>query len=592
MRQSEVFRGPFNTVFSRGFRLNVPIPVVGGTLSLSLPFDRYLPKICVDPTGYVAITFGSSVIENPADATLWKNKEAEAYDKAMKEFQHDMSLARKKQAMGTAKQYYKKLTDSTGQARVKLDFGYFMMFAGRGQFDEDDGGSVWSLSGATGAELVFSWEYTKPFTFPAPPIPMYFNIAFTASLGLGVEGLYFSFLVDDDMNLRNFEWSLVQGLTINVRLMLTVTFGIGVKGLCSAWIAATGGLNVIVQVITAQPAHIAVYGEFFLSVGFELFWVRYSRELWRAPYWMIYSNYEMKSAADHNLFTALADAPETDKAALTPLEPERYPSLAPVAKRVMEGEADTQTGIRVAEIGEHTYVFCIGESTDQDGYASRNINWLEPATGKTGIVEDWCYNTNISRRDAYAFDVLSDGTYLAVVGCCSDAFVKDGYPAGNTGVTHAYCYAVLFGYDEGTGNLYGFAGNGVNANTGYAYQYLTGYNVMLKPHIDSLTLSENNLPFVTGSCDALYDATGEKGCVNFQWDGTRMHVLGDFTVKNALGDDHERVQMRSILGLYDTMPTDAHSFVGKSPSPGFIALSWPRKGVSGEDGAGQGQFQV
>ena len=115
---------------------------------------------------------------------------------------------------------------------------------------------------------------------------------------------------------------------------------------------------------------------------------------------------------------------------------------------------------------------------------------------------------------------------------------------------------------------------------------------MLRPHIDSLTLSENNLPFVTGSCDALYDATGEKGCVNFQWDGTRMHVLGDFTVKNALGDDHERVQMRSILGLYDTMPTDAHSFVGKSPSPGFIALSWPRKGVSGEDGSGQGQFQV
>lgn len=31
------------------------------------------------------------------------------------------------------------------------------------------------------------------------------------------------------------------------------------------------------------------------------------------------------------------------------------------------------------------------------------------------------------------------------------------------------------------------------------------------------------------------------------------------------------------------MPTDAHSCVGKSPSPGFIALSWPRKGVSGED---------
>ena len=258
-------KNPLNQVMGKGFGLDVEIPGIGGKLSFGLPFEKYLPKVSYNPIGYITVMFGASGLKDPADASLWKNKEAEAYDKSMKEFQHDMSLARKKQAMGTAKQYYKKLTDSTGQARVKLDFGYFMMFAGRGQFDEDDGGSVWSLSGATGAELVFSWEYTKPFTFPAPPIPMYFNIAFTASLGLGVEGLYFSFLVDDDMNLRNFEWSLVQGLTINVRLMLTVTFGIGVKGLCSAWIAATGGLNVIVQVITAQPAHIAVYGEFFLS---------------------------------------------------------------------------------------------------------------------------------------------------------------------------------------------------------------------------------------------------------------------------------------------------------------------------------------
>lgn len=353
---------PFNTVFARGFSLNVAIPVVGGTLSLNLPFDRYLPKISVVPTGYVAITFGSSVLKDPADATLWKNREAEAYDKSMKEFQHDMSLARKKQAMGTAKEYYKKLTDPTGQVRVKLDFGYFMMFAGRGQFDEDSGGSVWSLSGATGAELVFSMEYTKPFTFPAPPIPMYFNIAFTASVGLGAEGLYFSFFVDDDMNLRNFEWSLVHGLTINVRLTLTVTFGVGIKGLCSAWIAASGGLNVIVQILVAQPAHIAVYGEFFLSVGFELLWIKHSRELWRSPYWMIYSNYEIKSEADSGLFAAYADAPDTDAVEETPLEPGRYPALAPQAKKVLSDVSDAHAGIRVATSQGRAFAFYLADA--------------------------------------------------------------------------------------------------------------------------------------------------------------------------------------------------------------------------------------
>ena len=50
---------PFNSVFAKGFNLAVNIPVIGGTLSVSLPFDRYLPRINADPTGYVAITFMS-----------------------------------------------------------------------------------------------------------------------------------------------------------------------------------------------------------------------------------------------------------------------------------------------------------------------------------------------------------------------------------------------------------------------------------------------------------------------------------------------------------------------------------------------------
>ena len=315
---------------------------------------------------------------------------------------------------------------------MKLDFGYFMMFAGRGQFDEDSGGSVWSLSGATGAELVFSMEYTKPFTFPAPPIPMYFNIAFTASVGLGAEGLYFSFFVDDDMNLRNFEWSLVHGLTINVRLTLTVTFGVGIKGLCSAWIAASGGLNVIVQILVAQPAHIAVYGEFFLSVGFELLWIKYSRELWRSPYWMIYSNYEIKSEADSGLFAAYADAPDTDAVEETLLEPGRYPALAPQAKKVLSDVSDAHAGIRVATSQGRAFAFYLADAYSEiDRKSYRRVCWVNVETGEKGSAQaileapyrssrgQYQEGRDAFNSDDYGFDVRSDGEYIYLMACCS-----------------------------------------------------------------------------------------------------------------------------------------------------------------------------
>ena len=336
---------------------------------------------------------------------------------------------------------------------MKLDFGYFMMFAGRGQFDEDSGGSVWSLSGATGAELVFSMEYTKPFTFPAPPIPMYFNIAFTASVGLGAEGLYFSFFVDDDMNLRNFEWSLVHGLTINVRLTLTVTFGVGIKGLCSAWIAASGGLNVIVQILVAQPAHIAVYGEFFLSVGFELLWIKYSRELWRSPYWMIYSNYEIKSEADSGLFAAYADAPDTDAVEETPLEPGRYPALAPQAKKVLSDVSDAHAGIKVATSQGRAFAFYLADAYSEiDRKSYRRVCWVNVETGEKGSAQAILEEPYRSSRgqyqegrdafnsDDYGFDVRSDGEYIYLMACCSrywDDVNQYGVPQNLRALYHA-----------------------------------------------------------------------------------------------------------------------------------------------------------
>ena len=578
---------PLNSVLGKGFGLNIDIPAIGGKLSFNLPFDKYLPKINYNPVGYLTVIFGASGLKDPNDASLWKSKEAQSYDKAMKKFEHEGSLAKQKQKLGTASNYYKGILATPGQARLNLNFGYFLMLSGRAQMD-DNGTSVWSVSGGGGGELVLSFDYTQMMQVGI--VPLYLNVNFSASAGICLEGLYFTWRLDENAKPDGFDWWLLRGVTINIRLAVSISLGIGIKGVCSAWVSATGGLNIILTIMNGMPAHVAVYGEFFVSVGFEIFWIKYSKVVWQLPKWLIWANHNLddptKNAAQP-LLTALADAPESEELELTKLEPERYSSLAPEAKKVLSNAANVQADIKVAELKGHTYVFYIGESRTNDGYTSRNINWIEPATGKTGIVEDCCDSEYIRRYNAYAFDVVSNGSLLAVVGNCANAFTESGYPKGNTLQTYAsYLYAVVMDYSEYSGNLSNVSDSSYFSTA--VTQYFTGYNVILQPHIDSLSGDPdkaNETLLLTGSCDALYDGTGEKGCITFEWEGYKLQTLGDFTVKNALGDDHERIQTGSILNRDDIDYYDKpqhSSFAGKSPSGSFIALSKPKEGVAGK----------
>ena len=107
---------------------------------------------------------------------------------------------------------------------MKLDFGYFLMLSGRAQMDET-GGTVWTVSGAGGGSLLFSVDYTQPMSLG--PVPVYFNINFSASAGICLEGLYFSFAFDKGGDYQGMEWWVLRGVTIDIRLALTVTLGIG-----------------------------------------------------------------------------------------------------------------------------------------------------------------------------------------------------------------------------------------------------------------------------------------------------------------------------------------------------------------------------
>lgn len=64
-------KNPLNQVLGKGFGLDFEIPGIGGKLSFGLPFEKYLPKVSINPIGYITVIFGASGLKDPADATLW-----------------------------------------------------------------------------------------------------------------------------------------------------------------------------------------------------------------------------------------------------------------------------------------------------------------------------------------------------------------------------------------------------------------------------------------------------------------------------------------------------------------------------------------
>ena len=582
---------PLNSILGPGLDIKLGIPGGWGNLGLNIPMAEALPKVAYNPTGYLTVTYGSAMLSSP-EQEPWKNKESVKYDKEQKKYEHESAKAKIAQKLGAAKQYYKSPLKSKIQRRVKVDFGYFIMLSGRAQMDEEradqNASSLWSATGAAGMHLVLSADFTKPMAVMG--VPFYVNLNISASAGIAVDGLYFSFYSTDVGVIDNVEFHPVRGITIEIRLALTLTLGVGIRGLASAWVSITGAMNIIIQIMIREPVHIAIYLEAWATVGFEFFWIRYSWMFWKSPRAIIYQNYELNAKGNFSLFTAYAeeDGDASQKEDVVPQEPESYPQLAPVATKIIDNAEYVKAGIKTAVIDGHTVVFYIGRSKDSGGNTSYNVNYIEPATGRTGTVAAFI-DERIGYMDDYAFDVLSNGSQAMVVACCADGFDENGYPRGNTnGKTHSYCYAVFMGYFdyEDKNRLVADSEDDLRRYATSAVQYNTGYNVLLNPHIDSVTSNTTNMDrlFVTGSCDALYDATGAKGFVNFQWNSDRLVLMGDVTAKAALGDDHERVQVRSTFRNGDIGEHYSwHSSMQAPLAPGFVALSRPGDGAEGQD---------
>ena len=217
------------------------------------------------------------------------------------------------------------------------------------------------------------------------------------------------------------------------------------------------------------------------------------------------------------------------------------------------------------------------------------------------------YADNPNTRDSinsddYAFDVWSDGKVIFVVACCANQFDirkknDDGsinkyyrYPIPATSLYDgsAFAWILPLRYDnnaDNTGGLNRF-GDQFYARETSACNLDAALNPrgIINPRIEWAKVTYGGGESVDsvevyGFAERVDDGSGEKGYACFKYTGDKnFNLMSDMAIKNALGDDHERVNLRSSVmakgGAYDT----AHRFRCFS----FVALSQPKGDAEGK----------
>ena len=402
-----------------GFDFNLPEPV-SGVFNVNLPFDRYLPKVYYDPSGYVTVSWGSSLIpKDKAESFNWKNAEAEAYDEAMAEYEHDVSLAQKFQQTGKATKLYKNMPADSSMTRKKLDFGFFVVGAGKFEEDKEIKDTLAAFSASFGANVVFTYEFTKPFTIGI--IPFYLDFLFSASAGVGIDALHVTFRIDKNFKPSNAEFQPVNNITIAIRIGLTITFGIGVKGVASLWIACSAAVRLVFSLNKASPATVTAYFEAFISVGFEVFFIKYSRVLLQIPAQQLYPKVNA-NGAPKGLFAAYANDDGADEnVSIVGTEPARYPNLAPKATKTKTSFKGTN--YNVLNYRNWEVVFYIENAT-------QNLR-IENNTKNFGhSIQDYLsyIGKNPGNYKTCGYDVYNDGQYLHLLVTLAKSLDENGKP--------------------------------------------------------------------------------------------------------------------------------------------------------------------
>lgn len=457
-------------------------PLGGSSLSLNIPILEYLPKISYDIDGTLTVaygidpgitrdknpqpTFGPQPSGVPAptpapqhwyDDRSWRSTGQRERDAKYKDAEGKATYAQYKAAVGSIWDgLIEKNVDFLGSA--KFSMGAFGMITGQfGAYNEHKAGNT-AANGDTpiyyncrdlnltlGAIATFTAQATWQFSLIG-----YFSVGFSASLAIGltVGGEWYNF-DPVNSNFGRIQWSGASGLTVMVKLMVSITLGAGVKGVLSLSVTGYGYINMLITwtKATGPTPWLKITLGAGVTACVEVLWLKWTFEIWKLPEEVVlldtHKSNTVFNMLDVYAAPALAEGDDDDAPeAMTPLEPEYYPALVPEATQVMDDVSMQNTNVKYADLGDTTFAFYIAAA----GNGKDRLTWRNLKTGKTGNVQAALDEIaeyeikdekedpyRVASKNDYAFDVIGEinrregldlGPTLMVAVLCTSA-LKD-----------------------------------------------------------------------------------------------------------------------------------------------------------------------
>ena len=382
-----------------GFGFTIPEsagkPWAGSTLSLeNIPIlEKYMPHVQLDIDGSLMISVGYTP---PSDDNGWKSKDQLELEEIRKQNEQDGKWKANKIAGGFMDMVDTHPKSFLGAAQA--DIGLFATLFARWPKDEDGRYNI-HLDGSVGCTFTLGAEFTYMTG------GFFASIGVTASLalafGLGVQ-------ITSDKNLHPMNWSLDfghSGFTVIIRLTVTVSLGLGIKGVASAGITGSASFS-IVLLLTLEPA-VSVSFHANVSLVFQILWVKYEISLWSFSK-QIYPS----QSSDASLLSLMArqpvnagaeEEPEPQRGEIgsTPLSNESFPDLmadlAPVSTYSM-----LNSQVRYLNLNGIPFMLYIQQAPSDFGGC--HVAWVNLTNGQTGNFLSFLAGHGLEPASASAVD--------------------------------------------------------------------------------------------------------------------------------------------------------------------------------------------
>ena len=368
---------------SGGFGFTIPgdVPFISGsTLSLSIPGNY--PTLMILPSGMGMFSWG---YDFAPESMTWKTDDTQDQERAIKEFDKQSAADKLLAAAGVYRN-----VNTTTTPKLLGDYGvHITPFAAmQGLYRRSD--QSLELRGNGGATFAFQAGFTQTFTIG--PVPFFAGIDFSMGASFGV-GISLNMKAEIENGLLKVKEGPVigydSGMTINFRLELGGTIGLGLKDVLSVSLRGYGYINPIIHLTTPQVSAEARIG-IGLSVTLRALFLKWSTTLWEG-------NLPLSSS---DSIALTASGKTTTSSSWRDNDGAEPPSLAaangvvkvagasgvePTTTQKLFNQIDCSAGdFQYVVVGGDTYLFWIQPGTDKNDW--ERVNWCNLRTRKYGHV--------------------------------------------------------------------------------------------------------------------------------------------------------------------------------------------------------------